>query len=440
LKIAIIGGGGTRTPILVRGLLTRVKALGIEEISLMDLDPQRIYLIRKVIEALPQYGSQLLFSYEDDSRKAIEGASFVFLTIRAGGEEMRIKDERIPLALGILGQETTGPGGFAMACRTLPQALKIARETVELAKDAWLINFTNPAGIITQGLLNFSPLKRVVGICDAPVSLRKGLEGYLNEEIFLDYFGLNHCGWTKGVWVRGNNILPSILEKLKGFPRLEKLLGFPVDFIHSLGMIPNPYLKYHYFQQEAVEELMAKGATRGEVVKEENDTLFSALRAGADPLSTYLDYINKRESAITNSEFAQNRNLNEGEGYSEVALSVLEGLLGKKSVVILNSRNSSSVPFLSPQDVVELPCYLDKDLVRPLAPGEIRDDCLSMLLRVKLYERATIQGIVEDSYEQLLYALSLNPWISSYHLAKKILDRFAAEQSIFFPPMKGGLS
>jgi len=304
MKVAIIGGGGTRTPILVKGLLEQEEDLKLEEICLYDIDPERLSLISLVLEELLEEvqpaNSRVSLRYAQNLKEALKGSSFVFLTMRVGKEEMRILDERIPLSLGLIGQETVGAGGAALAVRTVPKVLEIAHLIQEECPSAWVINFTNPSGMVTEALLNFSPLERVVGICDGPSSIKALLSRFLEvpeEEIFLDYFGLNHLGWVRGIFVRGEDYLPKVMKYLPMFPAIEKLVQFPVDFLLKLRMIPNPYLRYYYFPEKVLEEMRREPQTRGEKVKEMNEALFAALKEGKrKPLEVYQDYIWRRES------------------------------------------------------------------------------------------------------------------------------------------------
>lgn len=487
MKVAIIGGGGTRTPVLVKGLLELEQDLKLEEICLYDIDPERLSLISLVLEELLEEvrsaDSRVSFRYAQNLKEALKGSSFVFLTMRVGKEEMRIQDERIPLSLGLIGQETVGAGGAALAVRTVPKVLEIARLIEEECPSAWVINFTNPSGIVTEALLNHSPLERVVGICDGPSSIKAVLSRFLEvpeEEIFLDYFGLNHLGWVKGIFVRGEDYLPKVMKYLPMFPAIEKLVQFPVDFLLKLGMIPNPYLRYYYFPEKVLEEMRREPKTRGEKVKEMNEALFAALKEGKrKPLEVYQDYIWRREShggflggrrprggffgrrgsfgenaggrefsggkaggreshgdfvgrgessgqraggeESEYGEVKESLNLEEGEGYIKVALELLKGLSGfKVGTPVVNVKNRSAILGMEESDVVEVPVHLLKGFVRPVACGSVPQECLDLMKRVKLYEKKLVQGIVEGSPEGIIEALSLNPLIGSLDLATKL--------------------
>ncbi|MGB9834893.1 MAG: hypothetical protein ACPLPW_08020, partial [bacterium] len=435
------------------------------------------------LEEVRSADSRVSFRYAQNLKEALKGSSFVFLTMRVGKEGMRILDERIPLSLGLIGQETVGAGGAALAVRTVPKVLEIARLIQEECPSAWVINFTNPSGMVTEALLNHSPLERVVGICDGPSSIKAVLSRFLEvpeEEIFLDYFGLNHLGWVKGIFVRGEDYLPKVMKYLPMFPAIEKLVQFPVDFLLKLRMIPNPYLRYYYFPEKVLEEMLREPKTRGEKVKEMNEALFAALKEGKrKPLEVYQDYIWRRESHggflggrrprggffgrrgsfgekagrgessgdfvgregfsgenAEGKEFSGERaggrgsdyeeaeegfTLEEGEGYIKVALELLRGLSGfKVGTPVVNVRNRSAILGMEENDVVEVPVHLLKGFVRPVACGSVPQECLELMKRVKLYEKKLIQGIVEGSPEGIIEALSLNPLIGSLDLAAQL--------------------
>jgi 6-phospho-beta-glucosidase len=305
-------------------------------------------------------------------KEALHESSFVFLIMRVGKKEMRVLDERIPLSFGLIGQETVGAGGAAMAVRTVPKILEVARLIQEECPQAWVINFTNPSGMVTEALLNHSPLERVVGICDGPSSIKAVLSRFLEvpeEEIFLDYFGLNHLGWVKGIFVRGEDYLPKMMKYLPMFPVMEKLVQFPVDFLLKLRMLPNPYLRYYYFPEKVLEEMCREPKTRGEKVKEMNEALFTALKEGKrKPLEVYKDYIGRREFQY--GEIKGKFNLEEGEGYIKVALELLRGLSGfQVGTPVVNLRNRSAILGMEETDVVEVPVHLLRGLVRPVASG-----------------------------------------------------------------------
>ncbi len=228
MKVSIIGGGGTRVPILVGALLDLQEQLDLTEISLIDPDDERFAAMDKVVAAVVQdRNSAVEVSHPATFRECVTGTSFVIAAIRVGGDHMRTLDERVPLSMDVLGQETVGAGGFAMAVRTIPVVLDMLRELREVAPDAWFINLTNPSGIITQAMLSHGGFHNVVGICDSPTSLGILLAYLLKvepQDLVLDYYGLNHCGFVKSVYALGHDVLPQILSMIEQFPGFEEMM------------------------------------------------------------------------------------------------------------------------------------------------------------------------------------------------------------------------
>jgi len=359
MKISIIGGGGTRVPILVGALLDLQERLGLTEISLIDPDGKRFAAIGKVVEAIVQdRNSTVEISDASTFRECVTGASFVIAAIRVGGDHMRTLDERIPLSMDVLGQETVGAGGFAMAVRTIPVVLDMLNELREVAPDAWFINLTNPSGIITQAIVSHEGFHNVVGICDAPTSIGILLAYLLKvqpEDLVLDYYGLNHCGFVKSVYALGHDVLPQILSMIDHVPDFEAMTHFSPAFVQRLGKLPNGYIWYYAFKRESLAALKAAGETRGEEVERLNAQLFADLKTTDDPKAIYDAYLGRREDGHLAEEYRTAMSLKNGEGYSAVAMDVLLGLAGKgQSVVPVNVMNCGAIAGLALDDIVEV--------------------------------------------------------------------------------------
>ena len=326
MKIAILGAGGVRTPLIVGAMTRRAARLGLTELALMDVDAERLDIIGMLAQA--QQNAQDVHPGEipaapfrivrtTDVRTALAGADFVITTFRVGGIASRVVDERVPLRFGVLGQETTGPGGFAMAMRTIPVLLDYLTTMREVCPDAWLINFANPAGLLAEAAITAGGWTRTVGICDAPEGMRRvaaALFGLTPDELYLDYFGLNHLGWVRGAFQGGRDLLPRFMVMLRvadGVP------GLPFDaaFIASLGMIPNEYLYYYYHSREAVNNILHDKITRGEQIAGWNALLFDdlkSLRDAGDPNGmrrTYQAYLEQRGGTYMASETGQTHDL-----------------------------------------------------------------------------------------------------------------------------------
>ncbi|MEQ9716539.1 MAG: hypothetical protein ABGF52_13560, partial [Candidatus Asgardarchaeum sp.] len=398
MKIAVIGGGSVRTPKLLIGLLHEQELLNLSEVSLMDDDVERLELIGNLAEemlSLSNKDCKFKITYCDDYISAVKGADFVISSIRVGKEDGRIKDERVPLKYGVIGQETTGPGGFAMALRNIPPIVKLARCIEVYAPNAWLISFTNPSGIITQAVASYCNVK-VIGICDAPSQLQRNLKNVYNlpdDSTFIDYFGLNHLGWIKRVVVNQSDIMPKILANIERYVDSERCKFFTSDFIKGLGLIPNEYLYFYYYAYEAVERIRHSKITRGEMIKKINTELFSELRRskGENALKVYYLYNKARHNSymkIDTGEFDSNQsaeyvtlrklaNIDSTEekniiksitsydrksgGYEVIALQVIKSLLDKKgNIITVLGKNEGSIPGLDAEDIVEVPAHISR--------------------------------------------------------------------------------
>ncbi len=303
MKLVIIGAGGYRTPLLLKALHQKFLDLGISQIILYDIDQERQKLVKDLIAyALPDEIMQNNIRISGNARDALRGADFVITTFRAGGMEGRILDERIPLKYGILGQETTGPGGFSMAMRSIPVMLDYVELMRQVCPDAWIINFANPSGLMTEAVLKLGKWDKVIGICDGPESVRlfaAGMMGVDEAAVKLDYFGLNHLGWVRKVLINGMDILPDFISQLEDQSRMPGL-PFSGWLLRTLEMIPNEYLYYYYYRSTAVNSILQEEKTRGEYLHAQNTRLEKALvklqseNRFADMWETYWEYLNER--------------------------------------------------------------------------------------------------------------------------------------------------
>ncbi len=453
MKVAILGGAGARTPLIVRAFAAWKDRIGLTELALMDVDEGRLDLILDLIaawqgeEALP---FQLTATTDADA--ALTGARYVITTFRVGGMASRVVDERVPLRYGVLGQETTGPGGFAMAMRTIPVLLEYVERMRECCPDAWLINFANPAGMLAEAVVRLGGWRRVVGICDTPESMRRvaaAMTGVPPQEVFLDYFGLNHLGWARGVRVRGEEMLPRILDALREDLSVPGL-PFDPDFLTALGLIPNEYLFYYYHTSQAVQNILAAERTRGEQILAMNTQLFADLHRSRDAqdaegmVRAYKEYLRQRGETYMSVETGHRHadlppevaEVFIGEGYAHVALELIEGLQGgPMKEMILNLPNQGALAGFDADDVVEVPALVARDLVRPLAVGSIPDHCFGLMKQVKAYERLTLAAVSQRSYAQAVEALALHPLVPDWTTAKAILDDFRREHGQLFPAL-----
>lgn len=484
MKVAIVGAAGVRTPQLVNALLLDGEELGLDEIRLMDIDGRRLEWMGLVVQELNRRAArqvQLCFTVE--AHKALSGVDYAFFTIRVGGVEARLADEEIPLKYGVLGQETTGPGGFAMALRTVPVMVQYLELLSEHSPGAWAINLTNPAGLITQALMDRG-FHRVVGICDSPAELFEEIAqaiGIEENRLWFDYFGLNHLGWIKRVVYQGRDLLPEILADERALLRHGREM-IPASLMRALGVIPNEYLMFYYCSRQIVERLRAGGLTRARVIDELNRRLFSQLAELAKDqdgqrkaLDVYRTYARARDASYmqletdhietghistdhTKTDYlatgtdhlktdgaglvdqlwdaastaardaAEKEDASEPRGYSGIALRVLRGLTGvAPGVIVVNTLNSSALSCLDPTDVVEIPAFVDCSGIHPFrVEGPIPEHCRALLQAVKGYERIAARAALEQSYELALQAMIVHPLVPDALVAKQILDDLVA--------------
>jgi 6-phospho-beta-glucosidase len=463
LKIAILGAGGVRTPLIVGAMARRAQRLGLTELTLMDVDAERLDIIGALAQA--QQDSLDALTGESrptpfrimrttDARAALAGADFVITTFRVGGIASRVVDERVPLRHGVLGQETTGPGGFAMAMRTIPVLLDYLATMREVCPDAWLINFANPAGLLAEAAITAGGWARTVGICDAPEGMRRvaaALFGVTPDELYLDYFGLNHLGWVRAAFLNGQDLLPRFIAMLRVAGTMPGL-PFGAAFIASLSMIPNEYLFYYYHSREAVNNILRGEMTRGEQIAGWNALLFdelTLLRAAGDTNGmrrTYKAYLEQRGGTYMASETGQVHDVASldpaiiralaGEGYAGIALDLIEGLSGSAPrQMILNVPNAGAIRGMEAHDVVEVPVFVGKGMVRPLAVGEVPRGSLGLMQQVKAYEQLTIAAATEGAYAKAVQALTLHPLVQDYAVAVAILEGYREGHGASFPAL-----
>ena len=464
MKIAILGAAGVRTPLILQAMFARQDRIGLDELSLMDIDAERLELMAAITAPLEKSGRlRFQITRTTAAEMALEAADFVITTFRVGGIASRVVDERVPLQLGFLGQETTGPGGFAMGMRTIPVILEYVEQMRQHCPQAWLINFANPAGMLAEAVVQASGWDRVVGICDAPSEMGRAAAALLGarvKDMYLDYFGLNHLGWLRAALYEGEDRLPWFLEWIQqagGLPGLP----FTPEFLITLGMIPNEYLYYYYHNSKAVKNILAAGKTRGEQITELNDRLFEDLRGlksssggrleAISPEQTsalYQAYLQARGQTYMRAETGSLRNLENldpesaralaevfaSEGYAGVALDLIEALTGSQpGTMILNIPNQGAIQGMGAQDVVEIPAYVARETIRPLSVGKVPLQCLGLMQQVKAYEQLTIQAAVEGSYNLAIQALTVHPLVRDVDSAKAILDGYIQGHGAIFP-------
>ena len=442
MKLAVIGAGGVRTPLIVKECYKKADSLDLTELALMDIDGLHLQQIEKVTQSILENPlNRLHRTITTDAACTLEGADYVITTFRAGGIESRVIDERVPLSNGVLGQETTGAGGFAMGIRSIPVLLGYIELMQRYCPNAWLINFANPSGMMAEAAISAGKWPKTVGICDAPTEVQRVVSKFLNvpeNEVYLDYFGLNHLGWTRGIRVHGQDILPELIDNLEQLP-IKDLLPFSTGLLKNLRMIPNEYLYYYYYSQNAVHNILRNEHTRGEEILEENKKLFAdiatVLNSPEALKKRYTSYLESRrlhymenETGKASVDANEPITLDLQGGYADVALRLIRSLeKGEKQVHIINTLNRGAITGMPADCVVEIPCLVGKDLVQPCTIGEIPLHCLGLLARVKAYEQLTIAAAVEGSVSKAIEALTFHPLVADEKIATILVNEFKKE-------------
>ncbi|MGI8743802.1 MAG: 6-phospho-beta-glucosidase [Bryobacteraceae bacterium] len=448
-KIALIGGGGARTPLLIHGLAQAQPVLDIGEVVLYDIDRPGAELMsvmgHEIVRA-NRAGFQIRTAHTVED--AIEGARFVLSSIRVGGIEARARDERLIMDHGLVGQETTGPGGLAMALRTVPLALAHAHIIERLAPGAWLINFTNPAGLITQALMTHSNV-RVIGICDTPAELFHRIAWSLGlpfEDLEFIYSGLNHLGWVKHVLHKSEDITARLLENDDALLRLYAARLFEPEMIRTLGLIPSEYLFFYYVKSRAFLNQRAAGTSRGEEIRRMNTGLFEALRkaiGNGDPaaaVTVYKAYLNQRNSSYMRLEAHAESALDQGPqdwdpfegatGYHRIAIDVMTALSAEiPRRVVVNVHNHGAIEDLHPFDVVEIPCMINRDGPEPIHTSALPESVQGLVLSVKAYEHLAIRAAIERSFDLARLALTVYPTVGEWSTSTEILRALGESDS-----------
>ncbi|TCO57208.1 6-phospho-beta-glucosidase [Actinocrispum wychmicini] len=437
MKLVVLGGGGFRVPLVYESLLADPDRL-VDELVLHDVDIQRLRAIEAVLDQLAHGATWAPRVRTVTSlAEALPGADMVFSAIRVGGLHGRSVDERIPLRHGLIGQETVGPGGICYGLRTVPVALDIAAQVAKAAPDAWVINFTNPAGMVTEAMSAVLG-DRVIGICDSPVGLCRRVAAALGvpaERASFDYVGLNHLGWLRSVMVDGRDRLPALFENEDALTSFEEGKLFGAQWLRTLRTVPNEYLHYYYFARETLEQMRSQETTRGEFLRSQQRTFYE--RIDEDPSAALhlwretrseREQTYQREARAIAGTGARSACDMDGGGYEQVALGLMNSIAGNSSAtLILNVRNRGVVSGLADDAVVEVPCFVDANGPRPLGTRPLDPHSLGLMLQVKATEQATIRAATRRSRSDALFAIASHPLADSVAAAAQTLDGYVSE-------------
>jgi 6-phospho-beta-glucosidase len=407
LKIAVIGGGSTYTPELVSGLSRERDRIDVSELVLHDIDPERRDVVGGLARRmLDKQGYQGRLEITDDLDRAVDGADFVLIQIRVGGQAARLSDETVPLACGCIGQETTGAGGLGKALRTVPVVLGIADRVRELAADgAWIVDFTNPVGIVTRSLLDHG--HRALGLCNVAIGFQRSFARMLGvepERVQVDQVGLNHLSWVRFVRLDGEDVLADLLAE-HGEEISEQTGGIARRLIEELGVIPSYYLHYFYAHDRVVAEQL-DGVPRATTVAE--------IEAGL--LELYRD-----PNLVEKPPLLEQRG---GAFYSEAAIGLVGALAGNTGEAhVVDVRNNGTIEGLADDDVIEVLAHVGAEGARPLAQAPVAPELLGLMQHVTAYERLAAQAAVAGDKVLARKALLTHPLIGQHPLSEDLVDR-----------------
>lgn len=422
LKIAIIGSGSTYTPELIEGLIARKNSLAMKSIYMMDINREKNEIVGSLVRRMLSYHNmQTELVLTESLEAAVQDADYILGQIRVGMLDARIKDEKIPLKYDLIGQETTGIGGFMKAMRTIPVMMNVAKTIENLAPDAWLINFSNPSGLLAEALLNHTNVK-TIGLCNNPVNMIRDAKKRLpeNTEIFdYDYVGLNHLSWMTAIYADGIEILQDQLKSnatvstAKNIPQIE----YDDSLLQAAGGLPCAYLSYFYHRDKMLNKLKKAEFSRGEECKKIEQELLERYRD-----STVLEkpvQLEKRGGSL----------------YSEAAISLIDAMENDKNEIhVINTQNKGAFPFMEKEDVVECKCLVGKHGVMPVPfNGIVNEHIIGLMKTIKSYEKLAVTAGIQGDRNAALRAMLVHPLIGDYEKANAALDEMFEANREYLP-------
>ena len=442
MKLTVIGGGGVRSMFLAKSIAQQAKALSITNLTFMDIDSEKLKIYGGLAqEVAKRLNPDLPLYLTEDPVEAVRDADYVITTIRVGGDHMRVLDERIALACGVLGQETTGAAGLSFAMRSVPALAGYCELIRQYAKPSVKVfNFTNPAGVVSQTLRDMG-YDFTFGICDAPSGILRQFAQLLHtdpENVKGECYGLNHLSFFPEILVDGKNVVPELIERDDTYERTD-MRFFEKDLLRHLGCVLNEYLYYFYYREQAVDHILHAPQTRGETIETINREMTKELAAidvhkdFDKALAVFEKWYGRRENAYMASETGIRRDkpwsfdlyAPDAGGYAGVALNYMNIIrTGKKGTMILCAPNRGAIPTLRDEDIVEITCDVTQDDCIPHAVKNPDPRALELIRRVKAYENYASSAIRNRSVRDAIDALTLHPLVNSYSLAKKLAEAY----------------
>ncbi|HAA7161830.1 TPA_asm: 6-phospho-beta-glucosidase [Listeria monocytogenes] len=430
IKIATIGGGSSYTPELIEGFIKRQDELPVRELWLVDVEAgrEKLEIVGNLAKRMVEKaGVDMEVHLTLDREEALKDADFVTTQLRVGLLDARVKDERIPNSYGVVGQETNGPGGMFKGLRTIPVILDICKDMERLCPDAWLINFANPAGMVTEAVLRYSNQKKVVGLCNGPIGIERNIAETLGvdvSEIYVEFVGLNHMVLAKTVYHNGKDVTKDVVFKMtedEAGSSLKNInaTGWDKTFLRTLNMIPIDYLRYYWQTKQQLEDqarAYAEHGTRAEVVKKVEAELFE---------------LYKQEELAEKPKQLEQRG---GAYYSEAACNLINSIYNdKRDIQIVNTRNNGAILDIDPDSAVETNCVITRQGPIPLASGRLPIAINGIIQEIKTFERLTAEAAVTGDYDKALLAMTINPLTPSESVAREMLDELLEAHKEYLP-------
>ncbi|EAD2182154.1 6-phospho-beta-glucosidase [Listeria monocytogenes] len=430
IKIATIGGGSSYTPELIEGFIKRQDELPVRELWLVDVEAgrEKLEIVGNLVKRMVEKaGVDMEVHLTLDREEALKDADFVTTQLRVGLLDARVKDERIPNSYGVVGQETNGPGGMFKGLRTIPVILDICKDMERLCPDAWLINFANPAGMVTEAVLRYSNQKKVVGLCNGPIGIERNIAETLGvdvSEIYVEFVGLNHMVFAKTVYHNGKDVTKDVVFKMtedEAGSSLKNInaTGWDKTFLRTLNMIPIDYLRYYWQTKQQLEDqarAYAEHGTRAEVVKKVEAELFE---------------LYKQEELAEKPKQLEQRG---GAYYSEAACNLINSIYNdKRDIQIVNTRNNGAILDIDPDSAVETNCVITRQGPIPLASGRLPIAINGIIQEIKTFERLTAEAAVTGDYDKALLAMTINPLTPSESVAREMLDELLEAHKEYLP-------
>ncbi len=466
MKMALIGGGGVRTVFFCQSLAKYADKAGIDELRLMDINPEKLHIFGNIAKYAVRETEYLKIVLTNSIEDAVRDVDYVVTAIRVGGDEGRVKDERTALDLGVIGQETTGPGGFSYALRTIPVMKEYMRIIEEKSNHATVFNFTNPAGLVTQALYA-EGYDNAIGICDNATGVKIELAKALNvnaSDLYIRLYGLNHLTWADQVKLNGTDIFDTLMSNDDFIEHYHDFLYYDRDLIRRINALPNGYLYYYYHRERALRNILKAPLTRGETILKLNTEMLERLRKidveknPAEAFRVYNEVMDARNDAYMSVELggrhvkripldlehlgisgihASGEKIELLEGYAGVALNYIDAKTNNRPIdLAINVPNKGAIDFMRDDDIVEITCNVDKDGAKPVKIDEVPEANRLLMQQVKLYERRTVEAVREKSLELAYMALMEHPLVGSYSLAKELVLNYQKVHSEYLGDWK----